>query len=191
VFGTATSATITAGMQDVEAGASTSATRLGGGFEYVLSAGVASNTTVAGGYEYVFAGGSAAGATLSAGTLEMAAGALTGGSTISFAGGGTLLLDDARQFDGLVAGFGGPNAAIDLADIAFNSGTSLGFSGDTSGKSGLLSVTDGTNTASFTLLGQYMAGNFDLASDGHGGTLVTDPSMLDANSNLLAASQHA
>jgi serralysin len=191
VYGTATSATVTAGMQDVEAGASTSATRLGGGFEYVLSDGVASDTTVAGGYEYVFAGGSANGATLSAGTLEIAAGGSTGGSTISFAGGGTLILDDARQFDGLVAGFGGPNARFDLADIAFGSGTARSFVEDASAKSGILSVTDGTNTASLTLLGQYMAGSFNLASDGHGGTLITDPSTLDANSNLLAASQHA
>jgi autotransporter passenger strand-loop-strand repeat protein len=178
-------------MQDVEAGASTSATRLGGGFEYVLSAGVAKDTTVAGGYEYVFAGGSAAGATLSAGTLEIATGGSTGGNTISFAGGGTLLLDDARHFDGLVAGFGGPNARLDLSDIAFGSGTTRSFVEDASGKSGMLSVTDGTNTASLTLLGQYLAGSFNIASDGHGGTLVTDPAMADANTNLIAASQHA
>jgi hypothetical protein len=36
-------------------------------------------------------------------------------------------------------------------------------------------VSDGTNTANITLLGQYVAGNFTKQSDGNGGTLITDP----------------
>jgi hypothetical protein len=43
--------------------------------------------------------------------------------------------------------------------------------------SGTLTVTDGTHTASLTLLGQYSAQNFTLASDGHGGTMITDPAV--------------
>jgi hypothetical protein len=82
-------------------------------------------------------------------------------------------------------------AQLDLADIAFGSGTTRSFVEDASGKSGMLSVTDAVNTASITLLGQHMAANFNLASDGHGGTLVTDPTMTDPNASLLAASQHA
>ena len=60
-----------------------------------------------------------------------------------------------------------------MADIAFGSGTTLGYSGNSS--SGTLSVTDGSHTANILLLGQYVAGNFNIASDGTGGTLVTDP----------------
>ena len=36
-------------------------------------------------------------------------------------------------------------------------------------------VQDGSHSASLPLLGQYMAGNFALASDSHGGTIVNDP----------------
>lgn len=36
-------------------------------------------------------------------------------------------------------------------------------------------MSDGTNTANIALLGQYMAGSFATASDGHGGTMITDP----------------
>lgn len=38
-----------------------------------------------------------------------------------------------------------------------------------------LTVTEGALSAKITLLGQYAAGQFHAASDGHGGTLVTDP----------------
>jgi len=40
-------------------------------------------------------------------------------------------------------------------------------------------VNDGTNFAALHLLGQYTAGNFSIADDGHGGTLVTDPPLTD------------
>jgi hypothetical protein len=41
--------------------------------------------------------------------------------------------------------------------------------------SGTLMVTSGSETANLTLLGQYSTANFTLSSDGHGGTIVTDP----------------
>jgi hypothetical protein len=41
--------------------------------------------------------------------------------------------------------------------------------------SGTLTVRDGKNEVDLTLLGQYSTANFSLASDGHGGTLITDP----------------
>ena len=66
-------------------------------------------------------------------------------------------------------------AAIDLRDIAFGSGTTLGFTEAGDNLSGTLTVSDGTNTANITLLGQYVAGNFTKQSDGNGGTLITDP----------------
>ena len=71
-------------------------------------------------------------------------------------------------------GFGIPGQ-IDLEDIAFGGNTTLGFQEAGSNLSGTLTVGDGTHTANLTLLGQYVAGQFHLASDGAGGTLVTDP----------------
>jgi hypothetical protein len=35
-------------------------------------------------------------------------------------------------------------------------------------------VTDGRHAAAIALLGNYMAGSFVTAADGHGGTLVTE-----------------
>ena len=81
------------------------------------------------------------------------------------------------HFGGLVAGFAQPDV-MDLMDIAYHSGTtSLAWA--QSGTSGTLTVTDGTHTAHLTLLGQYVAGQFHIASDGHGGTMVTDPPVGD------------
>ncbi|HZY52316.1 MAG TPA: hypothetical protein VFE73_03700, partial [Reyranella sp.] len=95
-------------------------------------------------------------------------------SQINFtSNGGTLQLDISVNFNGVISGFGVPGD-LDLRDISFaSSGFSLGYSGDTS--SGILTVTDGTNTAQIHLLGQYVAGNFHAQADGNGGTLITDP----------------
>jgi hypothetical protein len=43
--------------------------------------------------------------------------------------------------------------------------------------------------ADLTLLGQYSTANFSLSSDGHGGTIITDPPTLvgSAASPVLAA----
>jgi hypothetical protein len=38
-----------------------------------------------------------------------------------------------------------------------------------------LKVTDGVHTANITLLGQYSASSFAMASDNDGGTLIEDP----------------
>jgi hypothetical protein len=52
-----------------------------------------------------------------------------------------------------------------------------------------LTVSDGVHTAHLTLLGQYITAQFTSGSDGHGGTVVTDPSftmMADANAVMFA-----
>ena len=64
---------------------------------------------------------------------------------------------------------------IDLGGISFGKKTKVSFKEDKNNLSGTLTVTDGTHTANLTLLGQYSANDFTLASDGHGGTMVTDP----------------
>jgi hypothetical protein len=46
-------------------------------------------------------------------------------------------------------------------------------------------VSDGAHVANVALLGQYVAGSFALSSDGHGGTLVTDPAVV-AQSQLAS-----
>ena len=58
------------------------------------------------------------------------------------------------------------------------------FSGDASG--GVLTVTDGTHTAHIHLAGDYTASTFVAASDGHGGTIVTDPPRADAFASAMA-----
>jgi hypothetical protein len=128
-----------------------------------------------GGYGLVFSGGIVSGATLSGGELEFQSSGTAGSSTLGFAGGGTLKLDDSAHFSSntVISGFGVPGS-IDLADVLFSSsGMTLGYSGNT--LSGTLTVGDGTHTAHLALLGNYVVGNFHMANDGNGGTLVTDP----------------
>ena len=104
---------------------------------------------------------------------------------VSFAGPeGTLQLDSASGFTGQVSGFGALNQ-IDLAAIGFGANTTLGYTPNNTSTGGTLTVSDGTHTASIALLGQYMAASFATASDGHGGTLVTDPPVV-ATQTLLA-----
>ena len=96
---------------------------------------------------------------------------------VTFSGGtGTLVLNQPETFVGQIAGFTGtaPDAAhsdvIDLAGINYNSG---GFSDTYNSTIGVLTVTDGTNTASLTFVN--FAGSFKFASDGQGGTDIFDP----------------
>jgi hypothetical protein len=44
-------------------------------------------------------------------------------------------------------------------------------------------VSDGTHTANIAFLGNYVTASFKLASDGQGGTLVTDPPLTLAESS--------
>lgn len=100
-------------------------------------------------------------------------------TSFAFAGqSGTLELDQSQSFTGQISGFAGGDQ-IDLADIAFDSKlATLGYSVNSGNTGGTLSVSDGTHTANLALLGSYMASNFAMASDGHGGTAVTDSAML-------------
>jgi hypothetical protein len=86
---------------------------------------------------------------------------------------GTLKLEDSSSFAGTVAGLHGQDA-IDLADIGFGASSTLGYSSNADNSGGTLSVGDGTNMANIALLGSYMASTFAAASDGHGGTLISE-----------------
>ncbi|HZZ87002.1 MAG TPA: hypothetical protein VFE13_01585, partial [Caulobacteraceae bacterium] len=56
---------------------------------------------------------------------------------------------------------------------AFSSGETVSW--NQTGTSGTLTVRDGTQSASLVLKGSYVASEFQLSDDGHGGTLVADP----------------
>lgn len=73
----------------------------------------------------------------------------------------------------LSAGTGpfGRAATIDLA--AFSPQATLGFSEDSSGTFGVLTISQGAEQLSLALLGQYSASQFSLAADGHGGAQLT------------------
>jgi hypothetical protein len=93
---------------------------------------------------------------------------------VTFVGpGGVLGLTYSRFYAQTVNGFATTGTdALDLTDIAFTGANQATFSGNASG--GVLTVTDGTHTAHIHLHGNYTNVAFIAASDGHGGTMVTD-----------------
>jgi len=178
-------------------GMSLAAAVLAGGVQYILSGGTASGTTITAGNEQILAGGRAIstavtgggflvvssggtinGATMSGGTVEIQSGGLTGANPITYTGGAALILDASANFIGTIAGFTAAGEYLDLRDIAFGASTSMSFVEAGNNLSGTLTVTDGSHTAHLTLLGNHTPGQFSSASDGHGGTVVTDPPVL-------------
>jgi hypothetical protein len=83
-----------------------------------------------------------------------------------------LELARSQTYAGRITGFS-TTTSLDLEDIAFGSKTTASYKGTAA--SGVLTVTDGAHTARITLIGDYLASSFSVASDGHGGTKVTDP----------------
>ena len=115
---------------------------------------------------------------------QEAVGGLTTSAAITFSGAATLLRDDSVHFSGRLDKFTTGNF-LDLADIAFTSATTLAFTEAPSNTSGTLTVSDGIHTANILLLGQYATAQFNKNSDGHGGTVITDPPL--TSSTTLAA----
>jgi len=134
------------------------------------------------------------------GSLESEGGALTAldavtgsgqgivdGGTLSFAssfaqnvafhGSGMLQLAQSQTYTGEVTGFSKTGAtSFDLKDIGFTGAGEATYSGTTSG--GILTVTDGTHTATIAMQGDYLKSTFVAQADGHGGTIVTDQATL-------------
>jgi hypothetical protein len=87
-----------------------------------------------------------------------------------------LVLDNPESFAGQITGFTGtaPDAAhsdvIDLVGINYDSSS---FAESYNSTTGLLTITDGTHSASITF--DNFNATLDFASDGNGGTLITDP----------------
>jgi autotransporter passenger strand-loop-strand repeat protein len=146
-----------------------------GGTQNVIS-GTASGTTVgSGGREYVFSGGVDSGTTLNGGTEIVSAGGVVNGTITFGANGGLLVLEQSTGFAGRLGGFATSADQLDLADIAFDSSTTVSFVEATGNTSGTLTVSDGVHSAVITVLGNHVTSNFIAASDGNGGTLITDP----------------
>jgi hypothetical protein len=104
-------------------------------------------------------------------------------------GHGELELGKAASFTGAIAGFTGTDTAhsdvVDLGGIDFNSAQ---FAETYHAATGVLSVTDGTNSANVTF--DNFQGALDFASDGHGGTAITDaPAEAAANALSTASAQ--
>jgi autotransporter passenger strand-loop-strand repeat protein len=184
--GTAIGTTVSnGGVEIVSSGGATSGTRLSGGQEIVLRGGRSSGTDIlSGGGEIVSSGGSALSTVISGGTLEVASGGTASG--VVFSSGGTLQLDSSSHLSGAVSGFH-LGDQIDLRGLAFiSSGSTLSWKQTTSGAnaSGTLTVKEGTSSMSFTLVGSYAVANFSATSDGHGGTLITDPPITSGGSSV-------
>jgi hypothetical protein len=86
---------------------------------------------------------------------------------------GALQLDQPSSFTAQIYGFSGDGTLagsdqIDLKGINFSAAHD-------SYANGALTVTDGTHSATLNFQGSYVAANFKLADDGHGGTIVYDP----------------
>jgi autotransporter passenger strand-loop-strand repeat protein len=193
VYGSAAATTVNSGGTQYDVGTA-SGTTLSGGTQDVLAGGTASGTTVFnGGLEIVSSGGFANATALSGGTLEVASGGSAG--AILFSDSGTLQLDALMAFGGTISGFHTPADAIDLRGLAFSSGTTnLSWTQLTSGAngSGTLTVTSGAEIQTLNLLGQYSTANFSATSDGNGGTLITDPPVLNSVvQTAIVAAQHA
>ena len=74
-----------------------------------------------------------------------------------------------------------PRQGIDLPNIAWAQ-TTLAYTANATGAGGTLTVSDGRHAARIALLGNYMAGSFATAADGHGGTPISEA---QAQSQLL------
>jgi len=95
---------------------------------------------------------------------------------VSFSGtSGTLELARSQAFTGAISGFAQTGAtALDLRDVGFVNAGEATFSGTATG--GVLTVSDGTHTASVTLQGDYTDASWTASSDGGGGvTVVATP----------------
>jgi hypothetical protein len=110
-------------------------------------------------------------------------------ASVTFAPGstGTLLLDQSSAFAGTVAGLALGNY-LDLADLAYQNNVTPVYTPNGGNTGGSLMVKEGASTVNIALLGSYMAGSFVASSDGHGGTLVTDP---PSGQQPLLAQPHA
>jgi autotransporter passenger strand-loop-strand repeat protein len=164
-WGTANNTAIDGGVQYVYGTANdTTVAFERGSVQFVAAGGIANNTTIdGGGTAYVFAGGDINGVTFANPSAFFEA---------------ILDVEQASAITGPISGWQAQDV-IGLGDISFSAGgTTFGYSENANNSGGTLTVSDGSNVATLALLGQYSASAFALSSDGHGGTLITDPAAI-------------
>ena len=116
-------------------------------------------------------------------TLELTA---ANSASVTFAGStGTLRLDHSSTFSGKIFKFSGNGSLsgsdhVDLRDVKYNSVHD-------SYANGVLTVTDGSDTAKLSFNGSYTLANFKFANDGSGGTIVYDPPVATSNTRTSAS----
>ncbi len=129
----------------------------------------------AGGREVVLAGGSISGGLTLSGGAAVISGAMAAGQTVRFVGaGGVLELANLPAFGAAISGLTLPSQKLDLDGFVYHSATETAV-WTQSGTSGTLTVSDGAKIATLDLIGSYATSDFQLSSDGHGGTFVVDP----------------
>ena len=109
---------------------------------------------------------------------------------------GTLVIDHAADYTGSISNFTGTSTqsdAIDLAHLSYDSGLTVIYNDNIgSNTGGTLTLKDASGTIIDHIAfanGDYTTGNFTLASDGHGGTLITDPPTITKTA-LTAGTDH-
>ena len=94
--------------------------------------------------------------------------------SVTFAGTtGTLKLDDAMAFTGQVSGLTGSDA-LDLADVSYGARYDGNVLGQRERRHAHGHRRDSRRQTS-PCIGNYLSSNWDLSSDGNGGTIVVDP----------------
>jgi hypothetical protein len=121
---------------------------------------------------FITADGSAGADTITA----MASGqTLTGGAgadiLTGYSGFGDTFADTAAGLNGDTLKLFGGSDTIDVSDVSSTLAKSLVYTGNTT--AGTLKVSDGTHTANIKFTGSYTTANFQLATDNHGGSLIT------------------
>ena len=107
-------------------------------------------------------------------------------ATVTFAAStGMLKIDRPSSFTAQIFGFTGDGTLsgsdqIDLKGINFSTVQD-------SYANGVLTVTDGTHSATLSFQGTYTLSNFEFANDGNGGTIIYDPPVLPSSSQDATA----
>jgi hypothetical protein len=159
-----------------------------------LTDGAGSSVLIGAGETFtLLSGGSAGGG----GTIEIGAeahlnvsGEITSSQKIAFeASSGTLELADPAAFTAGIAGFArGDRIDIRAAGFSYSPSETVSFTENAAKTEGTLTIKDGAAVFALTLFGQYVAADFKLATDSHGGTLVTYSTTSANNAALQIAS---
>jgi autotransporter passenger strand-loop-strand repeat protein len=171
--GTASATKVLKGGEIVYAGGTVKgAVVSSGAIEGVGSGATISGFTVGTGITLsVLAGGTASNTLLNGGTEIVSSGGIIGG-IVKFGTNAKLSIAATKGVAVTLSGFKATDT-LDLAGFAFKTTEKLSFVENAAKTSGTLRVTDGTQRATITLFGQYVAAGFHVISDGAVGSVVS------------------